>query len=187
MRKSRWRRGGALTLAATALTGCGGAAEPASVAEQRPGTSPVQIDAESTPPWPAPTRGVPDLVAAAGLDLGPMGMADHYHPRLTLRIKGAQVPVAPGIGVDPETGAMSAVHTHEADGTIHIEAGTAGERFTLGQLFTQWGIKLTTTQIGGVTVPEGRTLTVRSNGEVVAGDPAALRLSPEQEIVVEIP
>jgi hypothetical protein len=44
------------------------------------------------------------------------------------------------IGVEPITGAMSALHTHETDGTIHIEADTKGELFTQGQLFTQWGV-----------------------------------------------
>jgi len=100
------------------------------------------------PLWPAPTD-VPTRVAAAGLDLGPMGMAEHYHPHLQIILNGKDVQVAASIGVDPTTGAMSALHTHEPHGTIHIEADTAGEVFTLGQLFTEWGVTLTPTQIGG--------------------------------------
>ena len=75
----------------------------------------------SMPPWPAPAD-VSAWVAAAGLDLGPMGTAEHYHPQLRIVIDGTDVPVPPNIGVDPNTGAMSALHTHEGDGTIHIEA-----------------------------------------------------------------
>jgi hypothetical protein len=82
-------------------------------------------------------------VAAAGLDLGPMGMAEHYHPQLRVIVNGTAVPVPGNVGVDPSTGAMSALHTDEPDGTRHIEADTAGEVFTLGQLFTQWGVQLT--------------------------------------------
>ncbi|HZJ04059.1 MAG TPA: hypothetical protein VFD59_01145 [Nocardioidaceae bacterium] len=80
---------------------------------------------------------------------------------------------------------MSAVHTHETDGTIHIEADTVGEVFTLGQLFTQWGVKLTPTQIGGVRVDDG-VLEVTSDGTPAEGDPADLRLEPEQRIVLQV-
>ncbi|WP_299932842.1 hypothetical protein [uncultured Nocardioides sp.] len=116
-----------------------------------------------------------------------MGTAEHYHPRLRIIIDGKDVPIPANIGVDPTTGAMSAVHTHETDGTIHIEADTAGETFTLGQLFTQWGVTLTPTQIGGVMAQDGQKLDVTSNGAPVAGDPQDLRLEPDQKIVVRVP
>jgi hypothetical protein len=125
-------------------------------------------------------------VAAAGLDLGPMGMAEHYHPQLRVIINGTAVPVPGNIGVDPSTGAMSALHTHEPDGTLHIEADTAGEVFTLGQLFTQWGVQLTSTQIGGAKAANGQMLTVTSNGTRVKGNPKDLRLQPDQQIVLEL-
>lgn len=137
------------------------------------------------PPWPAPTD-VPARVATAGLNLGPMGMAEHYHPQLRVVVAGSEVQVPAGIGVDPHTGAMSAVHTHEFDGTIHVEAGTASEVVTLGQLFTQWGVKLTSTQIGGVHAKAGQKVTLTSNAMPVAGDPNGLRLQPDQKIVLRL-
>ncbi|HZJ04346.1 MAG TPA: hypothetical protein VFD59_02615 [Nocardioidaceae bacterium] len=146
----------------------------------------VESDGTAMPPWPAPAD-VPARVADAGLDLGPMGMAEHYHPQLRIVIGGKEVPIPADIGVDPATGAMSAVHTHETDGTIHIEADTTGETFTLGQLFTQWGVKLTPTQIGGVTAKDGQQMNVTSNGAPVAGDPMDLRLEPDQKIVLRLP
>ena len=94
--------------------------------------------------------------------------------------------MAANIGVDPNTGAMSALHTHEGDGTIHIEADRKGEVFTLGQLFTQWGVHLTSTQIGGVHAKTGQKVTVTSNGAPVAGNPNRLRLQPEQQIVLSL-
>lgn len=174
----------AIVVLAGWLGGCTAAAPQPPDADR--GTAGVpELDGSSRPPWPAPTD-VPARVAAAGLDLGPMGTAEHYHPTLRIIIGGQQVPVAANIGVDPQTGAMSAVHTHEGDGTIHIEADRAGEVFTLGQLFTQWGLKLTATQIGGVLAPAGQRVTITSNGEPVDGDPAQLRLQPDQQIVVEV-
>ena len=144
------------------------------------------LDGSSLPPWPAPTD-VAARVASAGLDLGPMGTAEHYHPHLRIIINGNEVPVPANIGVDPATGAMSALHTHETDGTIHIEADTVGEVFTLGQLFIQWGVKLTPTQIGGVQAKDGQKVMVTSNGAPVAGDPMNLRLQPDQKIELRLP
>ena len=182
----------AATLTALALTLVGCSTDPApdgSAGQSSPSaadSADVEPDDTSSPPWPAPTD-VPVRVAAAGLDLGPMGTAEHYHPRLSIVIDGQQVPVSPNIGVDPSTGAMSAVHTHEGDGTIHIEAGTVGERFTLGQLFTQWGVALTPTRIGGVSAAPGEKVTVTSNGIPVPGNPADLQLEPDQQIELRLP
>lgn len=187
-------------LAATALaaltvtvTGCSTGPRPtnstastSSSSSTASGSAEVSPDDTSTPPWPAPTD-VPARVAAAGLDLGAMGTAEHYHPILTITIDGQPVPVTPNIGVDPATGAMSAVHTHEGDGTIHIEAHTVGEKFTLGQLFTQWGVALSSTQIGGVQAVAGEEVKVTSNGTAVTGNPANLVLEPDQQIQLSLP
>jgi hypothetical protein len=81
---------------------------------------------------------------------------------------------------------MSALHTHEGDGTIHIEADTVGEVYTLGQLFTEWGVKLTPQQIGGVRAKDGQQVTVTSNGTRIAGTPMDVRFQPEQKIVLEL-
>ena len=173
---------GAVVLSTVA--GCGSGTSDASVSGVQPSTVPT-LDDTSMPPWPAPTD-VPALVAEAGLDLGPMGTAEHYHPRLRIIVDGEAVPVPPNIGVDPTTGAMSALHTHEGDGTIHIEADTRGEVFTLGQLFTQWGVRLTESQIGGVQPDKGQELTLSSNGQIVDGNPNQLQLEPEQQIVLTV-
>lgn len=171
----------------TILVGC---ADGPTADEGLPRTDPLSgsaagPDATALPPWPAPTD-VPARVAAAGLDLGPMGMAEHYHPQLQLIVSGRNVPVPANIGVDPATGAMSAVHTHTADGVIHIEADVVGQAFTLGQLFTEWGVKLTTSQIGGIREKPEQSVTVTVNGEEYAGVPAALSLAPNQEIIVRL-
>jgi hypothetical protein len=180
----------ALTALTLTVAGCSTAPAPdgstGSSSSRASGSTDVAPDDTSSPPWPAPSD-VPAHVAAAGLDLGPMGTAEHYHPRLSIIVDGQRVPVTPNIGVDPTTGAMSAVHTHEGDGTIHIEADTVGETFTLGQLFTQWGVALTPTQIGGVRAPAGEKVKVTSNGTPVPGNPADLLLEPDQQIELTLP
>jgi hypothetical protein len=180
-------------IALTTLLGLGGCAndtdrtssgsEPAASPPSATGTP--TPDDTSMPPWPAPTD-VAARVTAAGLDLGPMGTAEHYHPQLRIVIDGVDVPVPPNIGVDPSTGAMSALHTHEGDGTIHIEADSVGEVFTLGQLFTQWGVALTEQQIGGVRAEPGQQVVITSNGAQVSGNPADLRLEPDQQILLTL-
>ena len=160
--------------------GCGSPSEPRDA-----GAAPASGAQTTTgPPWPAPTQDVAARVAAAGLDLGPMGTAEHYHPMLRVVVEGEPVPVAPGIGVDPTTGAMSAVHTHEGDGTIHVESDAPGAVYTLGQLFTQWGVELGPDAVGGVRAPDG--VRVLENGRVLDGDPAEVRLRPDQELVLEV-
>jgi hypothetical protein len=141
------------------------------------------LGAQQVPPWPAPT----DTTARAklaGLALGAMGTAEHYHVHLDVLANGQSVPVPVNIGVDGASGAMSYVHTHEAGGLVHIEAGRAGQPFTLGQLFTQWDVRLSTTQIGGLKTDADNTLTAYVDGKKVSGDPAQLRLAAHQQIAV---
>ena len=158
MRRGHWPAfvlaTGALTVA---MSSCGAETDGGAEASASGG-----VDSTiAMPPWPAPADDVPALVERAGLELGPMGTAEHYHPVVRIIIDGEQVSVPPNIGVDPGTGAMSAVHTHEGDGTIHVEADTVGEVFTLGQLFTQWNVSLGKDHIGGVKGenPVGVTVT----------------------------
>lgn len=73
------------------------------------------------------------------------------------------------------------------DDAIHIAADTVGERFTLGQLFTQWGVALTPTQIGGVSAAPGEKVKVTSNGIPVPGNPADLQLERDQQIELRLP
>jgi hypothetical protein len=141
------------------------------------------LGAQRLPPWPAPTdasRHVPQ----AGLLLGAMGTAEHYHVHLDVLVNGQPVPVPANIGVDGASGAMSYVHTHDSAGVVHIEAGRSGQAFTLGQLFTQWDVRLSATQVGGLKAGGGNTLTAYVDGTKVPGNPAGLRLAAHQEIAL---
>lgn len=132
------------------------------------------------PPWPLPAE--PQIRArAAGLAMGAMRMAKHYHVELTISVDAKRLPVPAGLGVDPTTGAMSAVHTHP-DRLIHVEAGRGAEEFTLGQLFTQWNVALNAGQIGGLRARDGARLMVRVNRRPWAGNPALIPLAEDQQI-----
>jgi hypothetical protein len=98
-------------------------------------------------PWPTPTD-VPERVDEAGL---PHSAAEyltiHYHAHLDVFVNGKSEPVAASIGrVDQSF--FSPLHTHATSGLIHIEAAS-DERFTLGMLFTEWGVRLTDKCVGG--------------------------------------
>lgn len=137
----------------------------------------------AAPPWPAPLD-APARAKRAGLPLGAMGMAEHYHAQLTVTVDGQPVPVPANIGVDPTTGAMSYLHTHTPDGVVHVEAGTVGQRFTLGQLFTLWDVRLTATQLGSLRADDTDTLRLFVNGTQHPGNPARVRLRPDQQLVL---
>lgn len=82
----------------------------------------------------------------------------HWHPKLTIRIDGEEVPIPDDIGVgtgrvvDTELSGMdmSPTHTHESDGTIHIEntnPSAKPETLTLGYFFYVWEKPLSSTCI----------------------------------------
>jgi hypothetical protein len=146
-------------------------------------TGAARVAGTAMPPWPAPT----DTAARAqlaGLSLGPMGTAQHYHVHLDIMVSGHAVPVAPNIGVDPGSGMMTGLHTHDISGVIHIEAAQYDDRFTLGQLFTEWNVRLSRTRIGGLHAAHDETLTAYVNGVKLVGNPADLVLRPHDEIAL---
>ena len=140
------------------------------------------LGAVQPPPWPAPTD-VSARAEAAGLPLGAMGSAEHYHVHLDVLVNGEPVGVPANIGVDA-SGSMSYLHTHTPDGLVHIEAGSVGQSFTLGQLFTQWNVRLTNTQVGALQVDDSNGLTLYVDGKEVSGNPALLRLQPQQQVAL---
>ncbi|MBI4151958.1 hypothetical protein HY496_03220 [Candidatus Woesearchaeota archaeon] len=83
-----------------------------------------------------------------GGDVIPMGTT-HWHPKLTIKIDGEIIPIPPDIGsgtgriIDTHLSGMnmSPTHTHEDDGTIHLEnldPSQKPETLTLGYFFYVW-------------------------------------------------
>ena len=151
------KRFGTLLAASVLVAGtaaCSGPSQAPSAAS--PGSSapssPTQAaSAPATPPpsaaagWSLDPAGGNARIKAAGLDvLNAEGTADHYHAHLDVLVDGKPVPVPAYIGFSFNAGGqpngISALHTHDTSGIIHVEAPTAGSTYTLGQVLTEWGV-----------------------------------------------
>lgn len=138
----------------------------------------------SMPPWPVPA----DTAAAAqalGLDVARMeGTVNHFHAHLDITVDGKPVEVPPNIGIDQTSGAMSELHTHDSSGILHIEAPTADQRYTLGQLFGEWRVRLTATSMGGLQDDGSKTLRAYVDGKRFTGNPADIELLSHEEVAL---
>jgi hypothetical protein len=136
------------------------------------------------PPWPVPADPVAGA-RTAGLDVKPMeGTAKHFHAHLDIIVDGKPVPVPANLGIDPNQQAMSELHTHDATGVLHIEAPTTNKRYTLGQLFDEWQVRLSATGVGGLKDNGKNTLSAYVDGKKQTGDPASIELTAHREIAL---
>lgn len=135
----------AATLAAVAV-----AASACSAVTPSPGTAARAASASASPSaaatgWGLDPKDGAVRIKAAGLEvLTAEGAAEHFHTHLDVFVDGSPVTVPPGIGssfaADGKPNGISALHTHDGSGVIHIEAPVAGETYTFGQLLTEWGV-----------------------------------------------
>ncbi|ORB49318.1 hypothetical protein BST43_23640 [Mycobacteroides saopaulense] len=143
----------------------------------------VAVGAKGTPPWPAPAD-ASAAADAAGLPMARMeGTVQHIHAHLDVQVDGQPVPVPANIGVDVHRGTMSALHTHDATGVIHIESPVR-RQFSLGELFTEWQVSLAADHIGGLHAGAGKQLRVLLNGVPQTGNPAAITLAAHDQIAI---
>jgi len=103
-----------------------------------------------------------------------------------------QVPAAIGIpgAVAQSTPAGSFVeegtcfywlHTHAADGIIHIESPVQ-RTYTLGNFFDEWGQPLSASRVG----PASGHVVALYNGQVFKGDPRDIPLTAHAQIQLEV-
>jgi hypothetical protein len=118
----------------------------------------------------------------------------HIHAHLTVFVNGSarQIPAAIGIpgAVAQSTPAGSFVeqgtcfywlHTHAADGIIHIES-PVHRSYTLGDFFDEWGQPLSTSRVG----PASGHVVAIYNGQMVQGDPRDIPLTAHAQIQLEV-
>ena len=118
----------------------------------------------------------------------------HIHAHLTVFANGSARQVPAGIGIP---GAQSQntpagqfitggtcfywLHTHAADGIIHIESPVR-RTYTLGQVFDEWGQPLSAHQVGPVT---GHVVALY-DGQVYQGNPRDIPLHAHAQIQLEV-
>lgn len=95
--------------------------------------------------WEMNPEGSAERIKAAGLSvLKGEGQAEHFHAHLDVFVDGKAIVVPADIGLttgpDGQHDGISALHTHDDSGIIHVEAPHAGDTYLLGQLLTQWGV-----------------------------------------------
>jgi hypothetical protein len=143
----------------------------------------VAVGADTSPPWPAPSDATA-AVRTAGLPMmSTEGQVEHIHAHLDVLVDGKSVPVPADIGIDLTSGRMSALHTHDDSGVIHIEA-PARRQFSMGEFFTEWGVSLSDNNIGALRAGDGKTVRLFVNGTQRTGNPAATMFGPHDEVAL---
>jgi len=82
----------------------------------------------------------------------------------------------------PAKGIESSMHTHDGSGIIHMEAPHPF-KYTLGDFFSVWGVKLGPAQVGGLKGYGGDHLHFYLNGRPLS-NPAALVLHKDDSVVI---
>ncbi|MEA2218147.1 MAG: hypothetical protein QOJ35_773 [Solirubrobacteraceae bacterium] len=183
---------------ALALAGCGAAktSKPATTAATTPASG-VELgppfgsmDAlpgilKTRPPWSANTAKLQLRLRAIGLPaLTAEGQVVHIHQHLDVLVAGKPVTVADNVGIDPAGGFISPLHTHAGQpDIIHVESSTES-RFSLGQFFAVWGVRLDANCIGGACAGGANELRAWVDGKPVPGDPTRIVLAEHEEIVI---
>ena len=183
-------------VAAVLLTACGGSDEASTTGTASSPPAGVQLGPSfgsmtslpgvltTPPPWPANGDKLQLRLRAIRLDpLTQEGQVLHIHQHLDLFAEGRRVTVPANIGIDPAGAFLSALHTHDDSGIMHVESPTAAQ-FTLGQFFAVWGVRLDARCIGGRCARGSRRLRAWVDGKPVAADPTRIILDQHQEIVL---
>ena len=118
----------------------------------------------------------------------------HIHAHLTVVVNGSPRQIPAGLGIagaqaqnTPQGTFISGgkcfywLHTHAADGIIHIES-PVHRTFTLGNFFNVWGQPLGPSQAG----PAQGHVTAIYNGKVYHGDPRDIPLTKHAQIQLEV-
>ena len=118
----------------------------------------------------------------------------HIHAHLTVFVDGKARRVPCGIAVPGAQVSSTPIgsyvaagscfywlHTHAADGIIHIESPVQ-RTYTLGNFFDVWGQTLSPTAVG----PARGTVTALYNGRLFRGNPRDIPLTRHAQIQLEV-
>ena len=86
------------------------------------------------------------------------------------------------LGIDEATQQLSAIHTHDTSGVVHVESPEI-RAFHLGQVFTEWDVRLAPGALGPyVNGKDGVVLAVFVNQRRYGGDPRKITLTRHEDI-----
>src|SRR3954447_660684 len=198
----------AVLVLALCFLGCGSSKKSSSSTEQAYTAPAAPPPAKDAAPWPAPPNPLVTTRAAGLVPERREQLQYHVHAHLDVFVNGRPVPVPAGLGInisDPgvhsgpdPTGSgnsyggiqlcakpcISPLHTHDATGVLHTESATVTPN-RLGQLFTEWGVRLTPECVGGYCTPKA-PVAFFVNGKRYTGNPNAIGLADQSEIAVVI-
>jgi hypothetical protein len=153
--------------------------------------APIAAAATSHTPtgWELNRTGGGDRIKAAGLSvLNTEGSAEHYHAHLDVFADGKAMSVPADLGFELNAAGapagISALHSHDESGIIHIEAPTVGATYTLGQFLTEWGVLDGTDKTPGTAHSSTDGWSVAVNGAKVDGKITDVVLKAHDEIVL---
>jgi hypothetical protein len=200
-----------LCAAALALAACGGSkshstpTHHARVHHAPAGTGgPTQPGGGTMGPEGIPIEQGPSLAPASSTTPGPPvdgvqclpseQVAYHIHAHLQVYVNGQPRQIPGGIGIiqpvaeqtqaGPFYGATQCyywLHTHTADGIIHIESPTQ-RIYTLGQFFDEWRQSLSANSVAGAHGP----VTALVNGKPWKKSPQSIPLFSHEEIQLDV-
>lgn len=136
---------------------------------------------ETQGPWPPLVEGLQEREKALDLP-APSDTIYHVHAQLKVFVNGKPQTVPNNIGIEPEK-FLSSLHTHDEKGIVHMEA-VEKYPFTLGQFFTVWGVKFTSTQLGAFRVGPGLVLETYVNGKKIPNGPAYQMKASDRIVVI---
>ncbi len=160
----------------------------------------VRLGPEGVPmplaPLLAPAASPAPGQSVDGIACGPTEqLVFHIHAHLTIFVSGAARVVPFGVGIAPpleveqtQAGLYAAggqcfsyLHTHAADGIIHIESPIQ-RVYTLGGFFDVWKQSLTRNRVGSAA----GSVTSFLNGRRYSGDPRAIPLLAHAQIQLDV-
>ena len=191
---------------AVAIAGCG---TDQGTTARPSGTAPRtgQADAAAKVLWRAPDDPLERTVKAGLKPERKEFLIHHVHAHLDVFVDGAPIVVPAGVGIKIDDSAVhrlkepdgsfsyggidpacrkaciSPLHTHDQSGVLHTESKTPRPN-TLGQFFTEWGVRLSRSCVGTYCDPKPVAFYV--NGKRYAGDPRAIELTDRKEIAIVI-
>jgi hypothetical protein len=190
-------------IAVALLGGCGSSSSSSSPSSPSSTASTPQNPAASAPegvpleqgPQLAPASSTTQGATVNGIQCGGTEQfVLHVHTHLAVYVNGQPYRIPPGVGllqpavVPGSTDFYTAtncfywLHTHAADGIIHIESPSATHVFTLGDFFAEWRQPLSSSQVG----PAAGPVTAFFNGKPWTKDPAAIPLGAHYVIQLDV-